>query len=118
LAYKIAECIGPRLCLHGTSSVAVSQLTHLFNDGIRKVNIWTALERDSSSVLFKRMVDNAAKIIGSSETKSLIENDLLGRNIDIKNSASINFYTTTYRQDIVFHCMKEIVADYLIMWYV
>lgn len=118
LAYKIAECIGPRLCLHGTSSVAVSQLTHLFNDGIRKVNIWTALERDSSAVLFKKMIDNASRIIGPSETKTLIENDFLGSNIDFNKNASVNFYTTTYRQDIVFSCMKEIVTNYLSIWYV
>ncbi len=118
LAQKIAERIGTRLCLHGTSSVPVSQLTHLFNDGIRKVNIWTALERDSSAVLFKKMIDNAARIIGPSETKTLIENDFLGRNLDFNHNASVNFYTTTYRQDVVFHCMKEIVADYLSIWYI
>jgi fructose/tagatose bisphosphate aldolase len=118
LAHKIAECIGPRLCLHGTSSVPASQLTQLFNDGIRKVNIWTALERDSSAVLFKKMIDNAARIIGQFETKTLIENDFLGRNIDFNYNASINFYTTTYRQDIVFNFMKEIVANYLSIWYV
>jgi fructose/tagatose bisphosphate aldolase len=118
LAHKIAERIGARLCLHGTSSVPASQLTHLFNDGIRKVNIWTALERDSSSLLFKRMIHNAARIIGSIETGTMIENNFLGKNVTYNDNASINYYTTTYRQDVVFHCMKEIVADYLRIWYV
>ena len=118
LAQKIVELVGTRLCLHGTSSVPVSQLTDLFNDGIRKVNIWTAVERDSSAVLFKKMIDNAARIIGPPETKKLIGNNFLGRNIDFNHDASINFYTTTYRQDIVFKCIKEIVADYLSVWYI
>jgi len=117
LAQKISERVGTRLCLHGTSSVPVSQLTDLFHDGIRKVNIWTILERDSSSLLFKKMIDNAASIIGPSETRTLIEHDFLGRNIDFNENASVDFCTTTYRQDIIFHCMKEIVADYLSIWY-
>jgi len=118
LAQKITERIGTRLCLHGTSSVSVSRLTHLFDDGIRKVNIWTALERDSSAVLFKKMIENTARIIGQSETKTLIENNFLGRNIDFNHNASVDFYTTAYRQDIVFTAMKEIVAEYLSIWYI
>lgn len=118
LAQDIAKLVGKRLCLHGTSSVPVSQLTELFNDGICKVNIWTALERDSSNMLFKKLVDKAARILGPSETKMMIENGTLGKNINVNSNADINFYTTAYRQDVVFQCMKEIVSDYLSIWYV
>jgi fructose/tagatose bisphosphate aldolase len=118
LARKITEHIGPRLCLHGTSSVPAQQITNLFDDGIRKVNVWTTLERDSSPTLFQEMLGNAAKIVGSERTNKLLSAELLGKKADCKNSPSVNYYTTTYRQEIIFRRMKEIVTGYLRTWYI
>jgi fructose-bisphosphate aldolase class II len=117
LAKKISSLTGPRLVLHGTSSVGHDQIKNLFSDGIAKVNIWTCLERDSSPVLFKDMVLNAAKIIGTSKTQQLIDDAMLGQNIDKKSNPSLSHYTTVYRQDIIFNKMKQIVLDYLKLWY-
>ncbi len=64
LARLISERIGTKLCLHGTSSVSTEKVAKLFDDGICKVNIWTALERDSTPILFEDMLMNAAKIVG------------------------------------------------------
>lgn len=118
LAREITARIGPCLCLHGTSSIPVGQMTLLFDDGIRKVNIWTTLERDSSPELFQEMLENAAKILGPEKAKELHLVGLLGMKSDCKSALSINFYTTSYRQEIVFRQMKNIITSYLGIWYV
>ncbi len=118
LAKQVSKRLGKGcLCLHGASSVAPDSLSSLFEDGIRKVNIWTALERDSSVVLFTEMVKNAAKIIGRENTEKLITQGLLGKKIDPGNNASVDFCTTTYRQHIVFQEMQNIVLNYLSVFY-
>lgn len=118
LAREISGLTGPRLVLHGTSSVSENQIRNLFFDGIAKVNIWTALERDSAPVLFKEMIKNASKIIDNSELHQLIKQGLLGNNTGIKNTVPLlSHYTTLFRQDIVFNQMKEIVSKYLDLWY-
>ena len=117
LACEITERTGPCLCLHGTSSVSIDKLSKLFDDGIRKVNIWTTLERDSSTTLFKNMLENAAKIIGRDKAEKLVAEKLLGSNAGCNNDPSLDYYTTTYRQDIIFKRMKEIVTNYLNTFY-
>ena len=117
LAKQISEQTGTRLVLHGTSSVGLDQIHHLFDDGIAKVNIWTTLERDSSPLLFTEMVSNASRIAGPDQLARMIAAGLLGNGIDTTGKPSLSHYTTVYRQDIIFLRMKEIVMDYLALWY-
>jgi len=117
LACEITKRTGTCLCLHGTSSVPVDKLALLFDDGIRKVNIWTAFERDSSAPLFQKMLENASKIIGRDKAEKLVAEQLLGSNAGRHKDSSVHFYTTTYRQDIVFQCMKEKIINYLKTFY-
>jgi len=117
LARDITRRIGPRLCLHGTSSVAPERLTELFDDGIRKVNLWTALERESAQVLFREMLKNASKIIGPQNVRILFDDNLLGSASISKAGLSSAYFTTTYRQEIIFEAMQKIVTKYLIRWY-
>ncbi len=117
LARKITERIGGRLCLHGTSSVTRDNLRELFHDGIRKVNIWTALERDTTPVLFRDMLENAAKVAGPQNATAWWEEGLLGDKADRTSSLSLGHFTTTYRQAIIFEEMKKVVRTYLEMWY-
>ncbi len=117
LARKISNLTGPKLVLHGTSSVGKDQIKDLFDDGIAKVNIWTTLERDSSPVLFEDMVRNASMVTGTEKTEELIRGGLLGNNVNRHSRASLSHYTTTYRQEIVFNEMKKIVEGYLNLWY-
>ncbi len=118
VAREISRRIGPRLCLHGTSSVNEEQIAHLFDDGICKVNIWTALERDSAPILFQKMIENAAKIIGPQKAKEMLAQGLLGASADIESQPSIKYYATIFRQDIVFERMKEILQGFLGLLYV
>lgn len=116
-AKEIKEEIGTRIVLHGASSVSSDQVSELIHDGVCKVNLWTALERDSSPALLKDMVINAAKVAGSKTVAELKEAGLLGSNCNADDKASIAFFTTEYRQGIIFEEMKKIVTVYLSMWY-
>ena len=116
-ARAIKEKIGPRICLHGTSSVSNDQIKKLFADGICKVNIWTALERDSSPALTEFMVKNAALCGGEKTEKKLIDAGFLAEAGQTGNRASLQYFTTTARQQIVFEEMKRIVRGYLDLWY-
>jgi fructose/tagatose bisphosphate aldolase len=118
LARQISKLTGTKLVLHGTSSVGNDQVKNLFTDGIAKVNIWTIMERDSSPVLFEDMVKNASGVIGKEKTEAMIKSGLLGKNVSRSTKASLSYYTTAYRQDIVFGEMKKIVLEYLKLWYI
>ncbi len=118
LARSIKERVGPRMVLHGTSSVTNDQVKDLFRDGVCKVNIWTALERDSTPALLRDMVINASKVAGPELACELCQERYLGPRADRKSRADLGFYTTVYRQRIVFEEMKKIVSGYLEMWYV
>lgn len=118
MARKISKLTGPKLVLHGTSSVTNDQIKNLFNDGIAKVNIWTILERNSSPVLFEDMARNASKITGKEKAEEMFKAGILGEKADRSGKASLSHYTTIYRQDIVFSEMKKIVTGYLNLWYV
>ncbi|MCL5103162.1 MAG: class II fructose-bisphosphate aldolase [Armatimonadetes bacterium] len=118
LARKIKAKIGPRIVLHGCSSVSNEQVRNLFDDGVAKVNIWTSMERDSSPALLTDMVRNAAKVGGPDTAKRLADEGYLGRRADLTSKAHLDYFTTVYRQGIVFDEMKRIVNSYLEMWYV
>lgn len=118
LARSIREKIGPKIVLHGCSSVPNEQVRNLFGDGVCKVNIWTALERDSSPSLLRDMVANAAKVAGPTTASELAASQLLGPRADLASRADLSYFTTLYRQAIVFEEMKRIAMSYLGMWYV
>ena len=117
VAREIKKRIGTRICLHGTSSVPHDQLRSLFDDGIIKVNIWTALERDSSPVLLQEMVQHAGKVAGGANAATLAAAGLLGERADLVGPAALSHYTTMFRQDLVFREMKRIVGLFLELWY-
>jgi fructose/tagatose bisphosphate aldolase len=117
LARLIKQRVGTRLVLHGCSSVSNDQIDDLFNDGICKVNIWTALERESAPELLEEMVRNAAKVAGTEHAHAWYTQDLLGSKADLDSRPSLSHYTTTYRQEIIFNSMKKLVGDYLDLWY-
>jgi len=117
LAQQISALTGPRLCLHGTSSLPAGSLSKLFSDGIRRVNLWTALERESSVLLLEDMIINAAKIAGSVRTHKFISEGLLGAGVETDSQPSLDYFTTTYRNNKIFHYMKAIVTDYLNLFY-
>ncbi len=117
LARAMAARVGSRLVLHGTSSVKPEVLHALAGDGICKANIWTALERDSAPALLEAMVRHAARITGPSRARTLQEEGLLGKGADLVSKPDLDFFTTSWRQEIVFHEMRKIAAVYLQAWF-
>jgi fructose-bisphosphate aldolase class II len=118
LARQIRERIGPRIVLHGCSSVPNEQVRHLYGDGVAKVNIWTALERDATPALFEDMVIHAAKVAGSGVAGRLANAGYLGSSADAASRPHLDYFTTVYRQGIIFDQMKRIADAYLRLWYV
>ena len=118
LAREIKKEIGNVIVLHGTSSVNNEQVKGLFADGVCKVNIWTALERDSSKPLFYDMVVNASKVGGAEVVDQLIKEGYLTEKCRTGEKISIDYFTMRYRQEIIYGAMKKMVEDYLNMWYV
>ena len=115
-AQAISARIGPRLVLHGTSSVPPAQLADLFSDGVCKVNIWTILERDTSPELLRQMVEHADAVAGP-EAAALAGEGLLGPNAPVGGRADIAYFTSAWRQEVVLAGMRRIVARYLDLWY-
>ena len=117
LARRIAARVGLRIVLHGCSSVAPEQVRNLFGDGVCKVNLWTALERDTAPLLLAEMAANASRIAGPARARAMHNRGLLGDGADLKSPPSLRYYPTCYRQDIIFREMTRIVAGYLGLWY-
>lgn len=116
-ARAISAIIGPRLVLHGASSVAPAQLDTLFDDGVCKVNIWTTLERDSAPVLMRDLLENADLVAGAELAQRLQNEGLLGASAPTTRRPDMDYFATTHRQDIVFDVMRHIVKGYLDRWY-
>lgn len=116
-ARDIKDKVGNRIVLHGASSVLPSQIGSLFEDGVCKVNIWTALERDSTPVLFRDMVVNASKVVGNEEVELLKNEGLLGERCETGDKASLGYFTTLYRQNIVFNEIMKMCKGYFELWY-
>jgi len=116
-ARAIKELIGPKIVLHGTSSVSNEQVRKLFEDGVCKVNIWTALERDASPKLLEFLVRNASKAAGPEMVERLVKEGYLTEKCATGEKETLTVFTTAARQDVVFQMMKEMVREYLDMWY-
>jgi hypothetical protein len=117
ISRAICREIGPCIVLHGTSSVPNEQVRRLYADGVCKVNIWTALERDASPGLFADMVRHAGRVADEETLRRLIAEGLLTEKADDGGAVNIGYFTTLYRQTLVFEHMKNAVREYLNMWY-
>jgi fructose/tagatose bisphosphate aldolase len=117
LAREISRRIGPRLCLHGASSVADGEFEKLFTDGVSKVNIWTILERDSTMVLLRTMLKEAARHAGPDAARAWKSEGLLGPAADTESPRSLPHFAAAYRRDIVAGEAKAIVMKYLTSLY-
>lgn len=116
LARACSARVGGVLVLHGCSSVPPAQLGALFADGVRKVNIWTMLERDSSPALFADLVAHADAVAGPLAA-GLAARGLLGPAAPVGGKASLAHFTTAHRQAVVHEAMVGIAAGFYALWY-
>jgi fructose-bisphosphate aldolase class II len=66
-AREIRDLVGPRLVLHGTSSLKEEDLCRLAEDGIAKVNIWTRVEKSGGQALAQDTLSHLSEILGQEE---------------------------------------------------
>ena len=116
-ARKIRDVIGNKIVLHGASSVSNDQIEHLADDGICKVNIWTALERDSTPALLEYLVKNASRAAGQSCVDTLYKEGFLTDKCITAEKASLDSFTQSAYMKPVYESMKAIVYSYFDMWY-
>lgn len=101
LAREISAVVGNNLVLHGTSSLAENDLPKLAKDGIRKVNIWTILETDTTQKMAQDLIENIGSILPASSIDGLVERQLFGKRIAEKvvgKSPDLDFLTEVYRR--------------------
>lgn len=116
LARACAATVGGRLVLHGCSSVPPAGLGGLFADGIRKVNIWTMLERDASPALLADLVEGADLAAGA-VAGQLQARGLLGPQASTTRRAALSHCTTAHRQEVVHASMVATAAGFFRLWY-
>ena len=116
LARACSARVGGTLVLHGCSSVPPGELGGLFADGVRKVNIWTMLERDASPLLLADLVANADKVAGATAA-ALAGEGMLGPAAPVSGRAALSHCTTVHRQDLIHGAMTRIAARFFTMWY-
>ena len=117
IAAEIKQEIGTKIVLHGASSVKSEDIKGLFEDGICKVNIWTVLERESSKALFAEMVKNASKVAGAEVVDTLIDQGYLTEKCRTGEKINLAYFTTLYRQKIIFGEITKQVTGFLNLWY-
>jgi Fructose/tagatose bisphosphate aldolase len=116
-ARAIKAKIGTKTVLHGASSVPDTQISNLFDDGICKVNIWTAIERDSMPDMLDFLVKNASKAAGGEKVASLIKEGYLTEKCADGGHPSLSAFTQAAAGKPVFEKMRSIVRSYLELWY-
>ena len=75
------------------------------------------MERDASPALTEWTVKNVAKCGGPKLEQRLIEEGYLAESSKTGDQMSLQFFTTTARQEIIFNEMKKIARSYLELWY-
>ena len=116
-AREIQKEIGSRIVLHGASSVPADQIAALYEDGVCKVNRWTALERDSSPALLTAMIENASRVGGPKTVEELIQAGYLTGQCATEENSNLGYFTTVFRQDIIFHEMQRMIVGFFQLWY-
>lgn len=90
VARELSAAVGKILCLHGTSSLSPEDFTRLKDDGIIKVNIWTAIEKAGAQAAVRKAIEELGNIFTEAEIGRMVDTGYLGR----------RYFEPGYRQDI------------------
>ncbi|NQT87841.1 class II fructose-bisphosphate aldolase, partial [bacterium] len=77
-ARVLVAAVGKLLVLHGTSSLSPDDYTHLKDDGIIKVNLWTAIEKAGAQAAVRNAIENLGNIFTEEELREYIAAGTLG----------------------------------------
>lgn len=78
LAQQISQRTGPRLVLHGSSSLADADLPRLASDGIVKVNVWSIFERLGGQAVAGHVLHNLGNMLPAAVIAQLQAEGVLG----------------------------------------
>jgi len=77
-ARAISATVGKILVLHGTSSLSPEDFAHLKDDGVVKVNIWTAIEKAGAQAAVRRALDELGNTFTEGELRELADAGTIG----------------------------------------
>lgn len=115
-ARAIRDAIGPKMVLHGSSSLSKEDVKGVGGDGIVKLNIWTTFERTAGQLLAKDTIENLSGILTQEDIDALIEEGKLGEAFRGMPAArpSLKFLTDVHRRnEIFFPTVKEMMKEYM-----
>jgi fructose-bisphosphate aldolase class II len=79
LAQAIRQRVGPRMVLHGSSSLQDEDLPRLADDGIIKVNVWSIFERLGGQALARDVLLNLGNIFPAEQLQAWQAEGYLGQ---------------------------------------
>ncbi|NQT53848.1 class II fructose-bisphosphate aldolase [bacterium] len=79
MARELSSAVGKILCLHGTSSLSPEDFVHLKDDGIIKVNLWTAVEKAGAQAAVRKAIDELGNIFPETVLGKMVDAGYLGR---------------------------------------
>lgn len=77
-ARAISGAVGKLLVLHGTSSLSPKDFTHLKDDGIIKVNIWTAIEKAGAQSCVRKALDELGNTFTEADLRAMADAGVVG----------------------------------------
>jgi fructose-bisphosphate aldolase class II len=80
-AREISAVVGKILVLHGTSSLSPEDFTHLKDDGVIKVNLWTAVEKAGAQAAVRNALEELGNIYTGEELRELADAGFVGERV-------------------------------------
>jgi len=77
-AQMLRDAVGKILVLHGTSSLSPTDFGRLKDDGIMKVNLWTAVEKAGAQATVRQVVEQLGNIFTEAEMRELADQGYVG----------------------------------------
>ena len=77
-AQALRDAVGKILVLHGTSSLSPEDFGRLKDDGIVKVNLWTAVEKAGAQAAVRHAIEELGNIYTEEELRELAEQGFVG----------------------------------------
>ena len=77
-AREIADAVGPRLVLHGTSCMGDADLSNVPLDGFVKVNVWTIIETTGARAVVDYVLENFGRMVSGERVEELVSRGTLG----------------------------------------
>jgi len=120
-AREISAAVGKVMCLHGSSSVKKEDLSKLPEDGIIKINLYTALAYAGGRAVVNHVLEDLANVYKEDELAHLIKNGVLGEKVLNKNygktklpiGPKLAHFTNPKRSDAWFNAFKEKCKNYM-----